>query len=864
MIERGEGMADDEPGCQQEGFSRRRFLLTSAMGLGGVVALLRLPASGQATTRAAGQSASSGVKRKALHIIGHSHIDAAWLWPWRDGSNIVLTTMRSALDRMRETPNFRYSHSSSAHYDWVERADPRMFSEIKERVREGRWELVGGWPVEPDCNIPSTESLVRHCLYGKNYFQRAFGVDVNIGFNPDSFGHPAGLPALLRRAGYRYYVFMRPQEHEMKLPLLFWWESPDGSRVLALRIRRGYSMAANRIPDAAENNFAPGFDHAAYFLGVGNHGGSVTKEQIRQVTEMRQDPSLPELRWSTVGEFFKAVEASPAAANLPVVSTELQYHSRGVYSAHGEIKQTNRRAERWLGQAETISLAASLGSGGQRYPSQEYAAAWGKVLFNQFHDLMAGTALYIAYRDARDQLGAACDTAMTNTVSALESLARRVDTRAVREGAVFAFNPLPWPRKCLVEYHTERNPGSNPWVPVPAGVIPITHLETKDGQKVPLQFRPSDSLTHVYPRISAWVDLPACGYKVFEVVHGTPPETAPFNNFFNVNEEGFGISSLKSTDGKELLSAPLGLVVIGDPSDTWGHGVTKYRAEAGRPTFVSSRQIEDGPVTRITRQRAKWNNSEIVLDIAQFKAIDAIELRFVIDWREREQILKLEVPTALAAPRTFAKVPGGAIERTPTGDEEPYQDWVAVQGQIAGEEHTVGLINNSTYSYDCRQGLLRTILIRSAPFARHDPHQVPHHDNGAWQDQGRQERRFWLVRGRGVFSALELDRLADEMQTPAEYVLDSAHEGTEPWERSFFRFSPGSVALLSLKRAEADDATIVRVQERAGKATEFNVESSALGVNHRGRLKPWEIKTLLIEVARGGPATVKEVNLLER
>jgi alpha-mannosidase len=630
-------------------------------------------------------------------------------------------------------------------------------------------------------------------------------VDIEIGFNPDSFGHPAGLPSVLRGAGYRYYVFMRPQEHEMKLPLLFWWESPDGSRVLALRIRRGYSEPAHRLRLAAENNFQEGFNHAAFFLGVGNHGGSVTKEQIRHVAEMGKDPALPELRWSTVGEFFKAIEASPAAASLPVVSTELQYHSRGVYSAHGEIKQTNRRAESWLGQAETISLAASLGSS-HRYPSQEYAAAWGKVLFNQFHDLMAGTAQYVAYRDARDQLGAACDTALTNTVSALESLARRVDTRAVKEGAVFAFNPLPWPRKCLVEYHTERNPGGNPWIPVPAGVIPITHLETKDGQKVPAQFRPSDSMTQVYPRISAWVDLPACGYKVFELVHGTPPETAPYNNFFTVNEEGFGISSLKSADGRELLSAPVSLVVIGDPSDTWGHGISKYRAEMGRPAFVSAQQIEDGAVTRITRHRAKWNHSEIVLDIAQFKAIDAIELRFVIDWREREQILKLEVPTALAAPRTFAKVPGAAIERMPTGDEEPYQNWVAVQGQVSGEDYTVGLINNSTYSYDCKQGLLRTILVRSAPFARHDPHQVPHNDNGAWQDQGRQERRFWLVRGRGAFSALELDRLAEEMQTPAEYVMDAAHEGTEPWERSFFRLSPGSVTLLSLKRAEAATA----------------------------------------------------------
>src|SRR3712207_5320985 len=204
-------------------------------------------------------------------------------------------------------------------------------------------------------------------------------------------------------------------------------------------------------------------------------------------------------------------------------------------------------------------------------------------------------------------------------------------------------------------------------------------------------------------------------------------------------------------------------------------------------------------------------------------------------------MLKLGLPVALASPRVFAKVAGGVFERAPNGEEETYQDWVAVQGRAGSEDYTVGLINNSTYSYDCLNGLLRTVLIRSAPFARHDPHQVPHNDAGAWQDQGRQERRFWLVRGKGAFAALELDRLAEEAQPPAEYVMDSAHEGTEPRERSFLRLSPGTLTLLALKRAERGDSVVVRVQERAGKASEFVLESAALNVNHRAQIKPWEI-----------------------
>jgi len=837
------------------GMTRRRFLINGSASLGALT-IAGVP-------RFEGAVSSAQSNRRVLHIIGHSHIDAAWLWPWRDGSNIVLNTFRSALDRMNETPAFRYVHSSSAHYQWVERADPKIFEEVRRRIKEGRWEAVGGWPVEPDCNIPSTESFVRHCLYGKNYLQRALNVDTNIGFNPDSFGHAAGLPAILRGAGYRYYVFMRPQEHEMKLPLLFWWEAPDGSRVLALRIRRGYSMNAERIPDGAQYNFQPGFNHAAYFLGVGDHGGAVTKAQIAKVVELQQDPSLPELRWSTLTEFFTAFEQSPAIANLPVVRSELQYHSRGCYSAYGEGKQLNRRAERWLGEAETISTIANLGNG-HGYPGQEYSSAWWKVLFNQFHDLLAGTAMYTAYRDSRDSLGWACETAQTSRIEALESIARRVDLSTVKEGAVFAFNSLPWPRKALLEYHTERNPGLNPWVPAPAGIAPITHLETSDGEKLPLQFRSSDSMTQIWPRVSAWVDLPACGYRVFELIHGTAPETPPYNNFFSINEQGFGVSSLKAADDKELLAGPIGLVVIADPSDTWGHGIIRYRQEIGRPQLISSQQIEDGPVTRVTRQRSKWNNSEIIVDIAQFKAIDVVEFRFVIDWHEREQILKLEIPTAVTGPSVFVKVAGATGQRQPNGDEESYQDWVAVQGKIGTDDYTVGLINNSTYSYDCLQGLLRTILIRSAPFARHDPHQVPHNDNNAWQDQGRQERRFWLVGGKGTFATLALDRLAEEMQTPAEYVIESRHEGTEPRERSFFNVSPVSVLVTAIKRAENGSGVVLRLRECAGKTTQFAVESSVFRINHRGEIKPWAIKTLLLSETRGKTFAVREVDLLER
>jgi alpha-mannosidase len=834
---------------------RRREFLATGVGTLGAAAFTPLLARNLLET-------SAGEPKKVLHIIGHSHIDAAWLWPWRDGEDEALNTFRSALNRMNETPDFRYSHSSSAHYRWVHRADPAMYAEIKRRIDEGRWEVLGGWLVEPDCNIPSTESFARHCLYGKNFIRRTLGVDVKIGFNPDSFGHAAGLPTILKHAGYGYYAFQRPGDKENTLPHVFWWEGPDGSRLLANRIWKGYDGDAEDIKDMLSGAFVEGLDHATFFLGVGDHGGAVTKKQIAKLLEMRSDPKMPELRFSTLKEFFTAVENSPALQKLPVVRGELQHHARGCYSAYGEGKQQNRRAELSLGLAESVCALAG-GRVSQEYPKDELAESWWNILFCQFHDMMAGTSQYQDYQDVRDNIGYACTVANTHKVEALEALARQVDTQSVVEGAVLAYNPLPWPRKVLLEYQTDTYPGDPP-----SEDNLVTHLKSQAGEKIPVQWLPPPNMSGGQYRLSTWVNLPACGYEVFALAHGAdgrPPGQGDFPSpMATPSDVGFGISSIKAADGTELLAAPIGLVVISDTSDTWSHGINKFRQEIGRPELYSSLVVENGPVTRVTRHRARWHNSDVVMEIAQFASIDIVELRFVIDWHEHEQILKLEIPTALTEPEIHAKVPGAALRRTTNGEEEPYQDWVAISGKRGKGEYTLALLNDSTYSYDCLDGLLRTILIRSVGFARHNPAKIQYNDTNAWQDQGRQERRFWLRASAGTFETINLDRLAKEVQTPAEYIMTSAHGGALPWRESFLEISPSSVEVLAVKHAEGESGgTIIRLQERAGKQTEATLKSAFWNLNHAVKLEPWQMKTLRVELGKGKSGSVKEVSLLE-
>jgi alpha-mannosidase len=803
------------------------------------------------------------MKRKVLHIIGHAHLDPVWLWPWRDGSAEALTTMQSALDRMRETPGFRFTQSAAVTYRWAQEMDSRLFADVRQRIDDGRWEVVNGWVVEPDCNIPSTESFVRQCLHGKRYLREHLGVDVRIGYNVDSFGHGAGLPQVLARAGYGYYVMMRPQPHEMDLPMLFWWESLDGCRVLTLRVPNAYGQNPGATPDgleaqvraAPDDNFPPGFDHGVFFLGVGNHGGGPTRSHLERIAALQGDPRLPELRFSTLAAFFAAIERSAAFKRLPVVRRELQHHARGCYSAMGEIKALNRRAERGLAKAETLGVLAEADSG-TNYPQEALRRAWWKLLFNQFHDILAGSSIRSAYRDASDSLGAVCETADQAAIRSLHALARSVDTSGAPGNVLFLMNHLPWKRAAVVQFDTAVSPSG----------APITHLKSQDGGVEPVQWTASEfgPLVGAWQRLTALVELPPCGYRVYHLAAGNAVGRGRLRPAVCAVQDGhLGVASLPADDGAELLAAPIGLAVVEDTSDTWAHGVDSFRNVIGRPAFESARLVEDGPVVRVFRQKGRWRSSTIILDVVTWRGVPAVELRLAANWQERRQVLKLEVPAALREVRTFARTPGGVAERKPDGGEEPCQDWLAVEGKLGAETYSVGVANDSTYGYDCLDGLLRLTCLRSAPFAEHDPIKTPADYDGPYLDQGWQERRFWLLAARGSYSRLRLHRLAEELQSPAEYVMDGAHPGTQPWERPFLSVAPQGVSVLAVKKAEDGPGVIIRLQEMEGRRTTARVVLPHIGLDWRSAIGPWEIRSFLLEQI-DGRAAVREVDLLER
>ena len=296
---------------------------------------------------------------KKVYLIGNAHIDPVWLWRKGEGMAEVLSTFRSALDRMREFPDYVFTCACAYYYEFVSEIDPEMMREIRARVEEGRWNVVGGAWVQTDMNIPSAESFARHALYSQRAFRRLTGRMARTGYCVDSFGHNGMTPQLLRQGRMENYVFMRPGAHEnAALADLFRWRAPDGSETLTYRIPVSYndtnSLAekTERIAEYAHETGTAQMD----FYGVGNHGGGPTITGLRYLDGYLA--AHPDAGYSGADAYFDDARASGAAQSAPVWRHDLQHHASGCYTANVRVKSLNRRAETALDEAEQSSLLA--------------------------------------------------------------------------------------------------------------------------------------------------------------------------------------------------------------------------------------------------------------------------------------------------------------------------------------------------------------------------------------------------------------------------------------------------------------------------------------------------------------------------
>jgi alpha-mannosidase len=378
-------------------------------------------------------------KSYKLLCISHAHIDMNWMWGWPETVAVVNDTFETMLALLREFPGFIFTQDQASTYAIAEQYNPALFAQIQQQVQAGRWEITASQWVEGDKNMASGESLSRHLLYTRRYVQEKFGLapeDVQVDFEPDTFGHPATLPTILARGGVKYYYHCRGSHG----PHLYWWIGPDGSRLLAFNDIQWYMpLAPNLVvtPAVAEPvvEFAQttGLKQMPMLYGVGDHGGGPTRADLRRLIEMDAWPVFPNFTFSTLHNFFRTAEAALEAgtARVPEIAGERNRVFTGCYTSQARQKWANRRGENLLYTAEAAAvLGARLAD--VPYPQANLTAAWRNLLFDQFHDILPGSGT----RDTRHYtMGRAQETqtaAALATTNALRALAARVDTNALR------------------------------------------------------------------------------------------------------------------------------------------------------------------------------------------------------------------------------------------------------------------------------------------------------------------------------------------------------------------------------------------------------------------------------------------------
>ena len=809
-----------------------------------------------------------------FHMIGNAHIDPVWLWPWSEGVSVVHSTFRSALDRMKEDPEFKFTASSAQFYEWVAENDPQMLAEIRQRIEEGRWGLVGGWWIEPDVNIPNGESLVRQGLYGQMLFKRLFGRMATVGYNPDSFGHVGTLPQILKLQGLQDYVFMRPQPREKRLPAdVFWWESPDGTRVLTFRIPFSYNDPGSVERGLREylGTLHEPVQTLMYFYGVGDHGGGATTLNLESIRKVHAEPGAPTLLLSTPELYFSEVRKLPNL-NLPVVDDDLQHHSVGCYTAESEIKKDNRTAEQLLMVGEKLASLASVLSESP-YPKAEFTAAWKNVLFLQFHDSMAGTSIPEHYVYARDAHGYAMAVAQQAITLAAQKIAWQIPARDPESQYLVVFNPHAWDTSLNVEYDLDWPGHAEPGqaghrVPMPS------ILEDDTGKALPHQWTAGTSVAGDRRKLIFRAPVPAFGYRQFRIRQVAEASKATGivraaekqleNEHLRISFAPDGSFTIFDKDNQcELFQAGktgARAVVLNDPSDTWSHDVNEYADEMGAFGTASFRVLESGPLRAVLRARSSYGSSRLRIDWILYAGSRDLQARVQLDWHEHQKILKFSFPVNVEKPVPTYEIAYGAIRRQANGWEDPGQRWIDVAGEFSGRPYGLAVINDAKYGYSVQGNDMRVSIARGAVYAQHQPRKIDPHGEYIWQDQGIQTFRMLLVPHAGSWQDAGVVRLADEFTAPVPVIYQGIHPGSRPQSASFLSVDASDVIVSVVKQAENGSDLIVRCYETGGHSTRATLNLELVHKKWAGDFRPFEIKTLRVPVGAG---EIREVNVLE-
>ncbi|GAC1435183.1 MAG: alpha-mannosidase [Terriglobales bacterium] len=823
------------------------------------------------------------VRQSTFYLAGNSHIDSAWLWPWTETVEVVKRTFQSALQLMAEYPRFTYTQSAAQYNEWIAEKYPSINAEIKQRVKEGRWELVGGMWVEPDLNMPNGESLVRQLLIGQRLWQKLYGVTAKVGWNPDSFGYNWQLPQIYKKSGIDYFVTQKLSWNEVNpLPLkLFWWQSPDGSKVLSyfphsygnedlspIRLSNDLVKARRQVP---------GMTELMDLYGVGDHGGGPTRAIVDQgVSWMQPDKIIPTMKFASAKTYFNDIEKKvsansptwnyetvaqgvgafptpgPGEVMIPTWNDELYLeHHRGTYTTQARQKQNLRNSEVWMLDAEKYASLAWLY--GEPYPTAALNEAWKKTLFNQSHDLAAGSGIGVIYREAEhdyDQVHWS-----TNEVSskALHAIQARVNTSGAGV-PVLVFNPLAWPRSGLVQVDVQ----------MPTWVSGVTVLDAKK-VVLPSEILSRDRQTNTYHLLIQARGVPSLGYEVLHLVPGkrhfasdlrTTGMTIENSALRVVVDPHNGcIMSIyqKAKHFEALAPGTCGnqLQMFNDTpkaDDAWNidFGTLDHFTPLLQADSVTMEQ--QGPVRAIIRVARKWHSSTIVQHIMLTAGSDQVEVANEIDWHETHILMKAAFTLAASDKSATYEIPFGTIKRPTTRDnsweqaqfEVPALQWADLSNRHAG----VSLVNESKYGYDCAGNVLRLTLLRSP--VEPDPE----------ADRGHHRFSYSLYPHLDDWKTALTVRRGYEYNNKLKALQVHSHSGSLPPEYSFFDLQSSNLVLTAVKKAEDAEGLILRFYEYQGKNSSARIRVPAGARSARLTNLMEEPTGEPLSIARSGGITV--------
>lgn len=674
---------------------------------------------------------------KRVHLVANAHIDPIWLWDFDEGINAVLATFRTACDLL-DRYDFIFCHNEALLYGWVEKYDQELFGRIREFIKQGKWAIIGGWYLQPDCNLTDGESLIRQIMTGKKYFSEKFGKYPKTAFNVDPFGHSRGLVQILKKCGFSYYVCNRPDrlDGEDKLPAaLFIWEGYDGSAVIVNKnefFYGGHFPVEQKWNDYLKRNFSEPVK--MFMWGLGNHGGGVFVPDIEFLEKEIKKKDF-EIFHSTPDNYFPDAIRTE---ELKVYSKSLNPSMQGCYTSMIRIKQAHRRLENELFLTEKLCSVAEL-TARCRYDSEIFSKVEKDLMMIQFHDVLPGSCIKDAETSALNLAGRAFTCLKEMKHFAMFRLTEGYDRiRDAGEYPVFVFNPYPYEAEEVIETEivlTYQNRSGDWSYPV---------VTDEDGKEVPSQIVKENSTIMIdwCRRVCFRAKLKPMRMNRFSVrfrrqekIELKEPERFIFRtDDYDVDFNGKGVIEGVKFKGKPVIASPsFEIGLYPDNDDPWNMNYPDYekirygepeekfrlmnRQEAAEylcdPEAKPFRQVEDGEVLTAFEGVYRCRNSSARAVYVFYKKERYFDIKIDVLSNEPRTLWKLCIPIkaqTLCGDAVFGKE---ALNRK--GVEFSYQKFVA--GRIG--QTSLAVINDGIYGGHYHNETLCLSMLRTPVYACH-------------------------------------------------------------------------------------------------------------------------------------------------